>query len=122
MIGKLTARDLFLILPDGRAVIELAPSDWTDRMRPHAIYPALNVLKGSGAERTIPCELQLLPARRNVTGSPLQAKLFLRLPIGVSFSDLVGFEFELSLASVSDDGTDLTTRDHKDRAEGSLGP
>lgn len=99
MIGKLTARDLFLILPDGRSVVEIDPAGWTERLLPHAIHSALIVLKGSADERAIPCDLQLLPTRRTVTGSSLPAQLFLRLPIEVSFSDLVGLEFELSLAS-----------------------
>lgn len=100
MRGSFRDGSLLMVLPDGRSIIEIDKAGWEDRLAPNKVCPARLERKGGPHDgEVIDCDITLVPDRRNVTATLIPARVYLRLPTTVTFADLVGSEYEVTLSA-----------------------
>lgn len=100
MKGTFRAGSLLMSLPDGRAIVEIDRTGWESRLFPNKVSPAKLVCRGGPHDgEVIDCDLTLVPDRRNVTATLIPARVYLRLPAVITFSDLIGSDYYITLAT-----------------------
>lgn len=87
-----------MVLSDGRSIVEIDKTGWEDRLVPNkACLARLQPRGGPHVGKVIDCDITLLPERRNVTAKLIPSRVYLRLPATMTFADLVGSDYDITL-------------------------